>query len=367
MLQSNTGSGIDEDMLKGLQLRNLMQTSPATNQSTIDMARLAPMTAQANINNLVLEARKRGVDLSNLIQTSPATNKSTIAMAGLAPITAQANIDKTRTETSLMPKNTDIKLIDVLNKGVTNRIAQAKLPYEIFNYVYRNLPEAGKAQFALDHPLEMAQMQKDTLAQASSAGRPGYISPTSLQGGQNSLYGSQIQSILDKYLPSGQQSQGNPQTPIMQQPVIQQPGSGGMASTPAPSQSPVNPTPSVNVPFTQPVGSVIPPENTPDIQKAAQNIVDTNTDIKLNKTLTSSQKQKLPYWRNLENTASVLESQAPAAAKFAGNPLAQGANWLLSSVNKQSPDYDNYKAYMANVDQFASQLRQSYGDSVQPG
>ena len=74
--------------------------------------------------------------------------------------------------------------------------------------------------------------------------------------------------------------------------------------------------------------------------------------------------QKLAFATNIEKTLD----QMPDAAitTYSQNPAKLASDYKLSLMGKITPEYSKYLKYMVNKDMLATQIRQFYGDSVQP-
>lgn len=117
-------------------------------------------------------------------------------------------------------------------------------------------------------------------------------------------------------------------------------------------------------------GTPITPDQVNQLKNLVQpsvpisNIQDAASLQTLKKTSDASARQKNLYASNIEKTLNQINPDD--LTQYAGRPISLFANQVVAPFSQESTNYDNYVKSLNAANLLATQVRQFYGDSIQP-
>lgn len=258
------------------------------------------------------------------------------------PDQTQAQTGLTRMQTEQMPKQTAIQALQAITGMRGQALAQMKAPSEILANTNKGLPESAKAIGVTNNAEAIKQAQQNA-AQMAAYGMGG-----NMGNDPNSPANQLALSLL-----TGLKGSINSNLP----------NAGTIPAQGAPAQPNVAMSQESSGLPVQPQMPAIPPGLSPEAQ-----LLKTTTLSDAQKSqLSPTQLKQLPYAANIEKTLTSMDQFAPQAMKMAGN-ASEMANQMkrLAAGQETSPEFNAYKAFATQGTFMVKQLRQAYGDSIQP-
>ena len=269
------------------------------------------------------------LDLTNRITNSRAQQLQNDIYAAQAPL-IRAQTGYQLANTAFLPQQRDAQLLAAYARGIT-------APSQIYKNTLSVVPEALRAQSMADNSAKVQAINNAAFNMLSGGGNP------------------IANQILQKYgmsVTPQQQGVYAPQGTLMPDAVNAQGQSSGIPA----SQSGMS--------------NDIAIQSNPDFTDVAKSVAQ-------QKSMTESQRNKLPFSQNLNVTLEAMKSNYKDAMDMAGSGLDIPTEYAkmvynaspLSSIGGKKPldpNFIKYKTYMDSVETLINQLRQTYGASIQP-